>query len=123
MLWDGRIVIFTNSKSRIPELEKNVSLQYILKTDGFGDKPLASIEAKIAQYFFTPGASAMYTYDFSIDWEHTIVLEDIVPAEAEITYPVCLAGKHACPPEDGSEYKPHDFDPKSVTFADINMLS
>jgi hypothetical protein len=41
-----------------------------------------------------------YTYDFGDDWEHDIVLEKILPADPGTAYPVCLAGKGACPPED-----------------------
>lgn len=41
-----------------------------------------------------------YTYDFGDDWEHDILVEKILPAEADQRYPVCIAGKRACPPED-----------------------
>jgi Plasmid pRiA4b ORF-3-like protein len=46
------------------------------------------------------GAKVLYTYDFGDDWEHRIVLEAIVPADPGAAYPVCVAGKGACPPED-----------------------
>ena len=41
-----------------------------------------------------------YTYDFGDSWQHDILVEKILPATAEMQYPVCLAGKRACPPED-----------------------
>ena len=41
-----------------------------------------------------------YTYDFGDDWEHQIVFEKVLPIASEVRYPVCLAGKRACPPED-----------------------
>jgi DNA invertase Pin-like site-specific DNA recombinase len=41
-----------------------------------------------------------YTYDFGDDWEHSIVVEKILPFLCEVRYPICLAGKRACPPED-----------------------
>ena len=41
-----------------------------------------------------------YTYDFGDDWEHEIVLERVLVAEPGVRYPLCLAGKGACPPED-----------------------
>lgn len=40
-----------------------------------------------------------YTYDFGDSWEHTVVLEKRLPANAAITYPVCTGGKLNCPPE------------------------
>ncbi len=41
-----------------------------------------------------------YTYDFGDDWEHTITIEKTLPAAQGTTYPACIAGKRACPPED-----------------------
>ncbi len=41
-----------------------------------------------------------YTYDFGDDWEHTVVIEKTLPAAEGTTYPTCVAGKRACPPED-----------------------
>ena len=47
-----------------------------------------------------PGDRLRYTYDFGDDWEHDIQLEEILGDEPGSTYPSCLAGKGACPPED-----------------------
>ena len=41
-----------------------------------------------------------YTYDFGDDWEHAIAVEKRVPAVEGQAYPVCIAGKRNCPPED-----------------------
>ncbi|MEW6142711.1 MAG: plasmid pRiA4b ORF-3 family protein [Chloroflexota bacterium] len=41
-----------------------------------------------------------YEYDFGDSWEHDILVEKILPAEPGVQYPLCLAGKRACPPED-----------------------
>lgn len=46
------------------------------------------------------GARFRYTYDFGDDWEHTISIEKSLPAAQGATYPTCIAGKRACPPED-----------------------
>ena len=46
------------------------------------------------------GGRARYTYDFGDDWEHELVAEEQLAAEAGTTYPVCVAGEGACPPED-----------------------
>jgi hypothetical protein len=42
----------------------------------------------------------LYTYDLGDGWEHEILVEKILPIEKGTRYPVCLAGKRACPPED-----------------------
>ena len=46
------------------------------------------------------GERIRYTYDFGDDWEHEIVVEKVLAAEQGVRYPICVAGKGACPPED-----------------------
>jgi hypothetical protein len=41
-----------------------------------------------------------YLYDFGDSWEHQVVLEKILERDEAMTYPVCIKGKRACPPED-----------------------
>jgi hypothetical protein len=45
-------------------------------------------------------AKAVYTYDFGDTWEHSIVLENCLPAAPNMIYPICIDGQLACPPED-----------------------
>jgi hypothetical protein len=47
-----------------------------------------------------PGDELRYTYDFGDDWAHGILLEEIQPGTPGSSYPSCVAGKGACPPED-----------------------
>jgi len=47
-----------------------------------------------------PRSKAIYTYDFGDEWEHSIVIEKRLPADPNLTYPVCTGGQLACPPED-----------------------
>ena len=42
----------------------------------------------------------LYTYDFGDNWQHEILVEKVLPMDATVTYPICLKGKRACPPED-----------------------
>lgn len=46
------------------------------------------------------GARFRYTYDFGDNWEHEITVEDLLDADPDTHYPVLLAAKGACPPED-----------------------
>jgi len=42
----------------------------------------------------------IYEYDFGDGWDHTIEVVKISPPAEGVKYPVCLAGKLACPPDD-----------------------
>ncbi|HEY8453615.1 MAG: plasmid pRiA4b ORF-3 family protein [Micromonosporaceae bacterium] len=46
------------------------------------------------------GDTFRYTYDFGDWWEHEITVEDVVTADPEERYPLCVDGQRACPPED-----------------------
>lgn len=46
------------------------------------------------------GMKFHYEYDFGDSWEHTLLVEKILPTEKGASYPVCVTGKRACPPED-----------------------
>lgn len=41
-----------------------------------------------------------YEYDFGDGWQHAIVLEKVTESDPEASYPRCLDGERACPPED-----------------------
>lgn len=117
------------------------------KESGWGREILPGWKQKIADYFSIENRSADYTYDFGDNWEHTIKLEKIFPRDKKIDYPICIAGKRACPPEDcggiwgyenfleiisdpdneeyedmiewvGGEFDPEHFDVKEVSFDD-----
>jgi hypothetical protein len=57
-------------------------------------------QIKLAQVAPTVGTEITYTYDFGDRWEHSIVVEKIVPNMLNRQTPVCIGGKSACPPED-----------------------
>ena len=93
------------------------------------------------------GDCVLYEYDFGDGWEHSILLEEILPRPRGRRYPRCIAGERACPPEDcggvagyenllaalrdpkhegrkellawvGESYDPETFDPRQVAFHD-----
>ena len=43
---------------------------------------------------------ATYEYDFGDSWQHTVTLVDILRRDFKLTYPRCVSGERACPPED-----------------------
>jgi len=40
-----------------------------------------------------------YEYDFGDGWEHSIILEKIIPSNSQIQVPKCIEGERNCPPE------------------------
>ena len=49
-------------------------------------------------------ARFVYVYDLGDDWQHDLLVEKIVAPQPGQRYPACLAGQHACPPEDCGGY-------------------
>ncbi len=41
-----------------------------------------------------------YLYDYGDSWEHEILFEGCLKADAGKRYPICVEGERACPPED-----------------------
>ncbi len=46
------------------------------------------------------GDTLVYEYDFGDGWRHELLLEAILPVDPDRTYPLCVAGARARPPED-----------------------
>jgi len=55
---------------------------------------------KISQVIYGEGQRFTYEYDFGDSWEHTLLVEKILPPAQDLRYPVFLKGRRACPPED-----------------------
>jgi len=55
---------------------------------------------RVADILRRPDDRFVYEYDFGDSWEHEILLEEVVPRAATARYPMVLAGRGACPPED-----------------------
>ena len=57
-------------------------------------------KAKLSSLIKQEKAKFFYTYDFGDSWEHSILLEKILPKDPKASYPTCIKVKRACPPED-----------------------
>ncbi len=55
---------------------------------------------RLCQLGLSAGSRLRYTYDFGDDWQHDVLVEQIVAPEPGVAYPRCLGGRRACPPED-----------------------
>lgn len=107
-------------------------------------------EVTIHTYLTPESPEATYIYDFGDEWRHTVRLEHVASADPGLTYPRCIAGERACPPEDvggppgyerllealhdpnpdpgarelldwlGEGFDPERFDPQSVRFTNAD---
>ncbi|MDK9705558.1 MAG: UPF0149 family protein [Desulforhopalus sp.] len=70
--------------------------------DDFSDDDAGENEAKFTLESLQDKilAGFLYVYDFGDDWLHTITVEKVLAPDAGKDYPLLLAGKRACPPED-----------------------
>jgi hypothetical protein len=86
---------------RIPQKHKRKPIEIGIPQDEWdGENVTPGWEIPIVYHFTEPGQTMEYEYDFGDGWSHEILLEAILLKEKGITYPQCVAGERACPPED-----------------------
>jgi hypothetical protein len=68
--------------------------------DIFGGRDLDERTVTLSAVAPAEKSRLTYEYDFGDGWKHDIAVEKILPREEGKRYPVCTAGKRACPPED-----------------------
>ena len=78
--------------------------------EDFGSKVSPGWKKKIADFFTPANPDAEYIYDFGDNWIHVVSLEEILPRQKGVDYPLCVEGARACPPEDsGGTHGYEDF--------------
>jgi len=55
---------------------------------------------RIADWFGSRMTQCVYDYDFGDSWDHSVLFEGKSSSQSGVTYPRCIAGKNACPPDD-----------------------
>jgi hypothetical protein len=55
---------------------------------------------KVSSVLPKKGATLVYRYDYGDDWEHLVEVEEVTSPDRRHSYPLCIAGARACPPED-----------------------
>ena len=94
MGWDNsHLYEFNVFGTRIADLDPDFD-------DDFGMKKLDASSITIGDTFEEPGKKFTYEYDFGDGWIHQIAVEKILPRDSKLKYPICIAGKMNCPPED-----------------------
>ena len=67
--------------------------------EGWGPPPKSERRTRLGTVA-RQGTAIRYVYDFGDDWVHRVVVEKVLQADPRTSYPCCIAGKRACPPED-----------------------
>jgi hypothetical protein len=85
-------------------------------------------EHKVTRFMKPDALPVLYTYDFGNDWQHEVLLEEIIPQNDASILPRCVDGKGMCPPEDCGgppgyqdlikKHLDEGFDPATVIFDD-----
>jgi hypothetical protein len=97
-------------------------------SDDFDEPTMNERKASLGQVASEAQAKVIYTYDFGDDWRHDIVIEEILPATPDVTYPRCVAGRRQAPAEDSggisaaneeNEEEPFDADEITAALADL----
>lgn len=65
-----------------------------------GDDGLAAAEVRLDETLSEPGDVLRYLYDYGDNWELTLRLEEVLPAESDCPAAVVIDGERAAPPED-----------------------
>jgi hypothetical protein len=63
----------------------------------FADNPE---KVPLSAFGFRTRGRFLYEYDFGDEWLHEVRIEKRLSLDPKKTYPVCIDGKHAAPPED-----------------------
>lgn len=67
----------------------------------WGDEPPQDArKTRLYEVLGGPGTTFRHFYDFGDGWVHNVRVEKLLEPEPGVTYPRCVAGKRACPPED-----------------------
>ena len=82
--------------------------QFILRERRFGDVTMpdaSELKLKDERKFLLddlvgPGEVLKYQYDFGDGWNHHIKVEAKLEPKEYFSYPLCIGGARACPPED-----------------------
>ncbi|MGL1885165.1 MAG: SEC-C metal-binding domain-containing protein [Reichenbachiella sp.] len=90
---DGHLYEFSFKNIRIYDFQGDIDDGADPTERDSEDTFLSEIVSKVKSKF-------TYVYDFGDHWEHVIKLEKIQEEEEDKTYPICVDGARACPPED-----------------------
>jgi Plasmid pRiA4b ORF-3-like protein len=91
---------WTNSHLHQFIIPDNQSERYLSDPEAELDNAEDERKVKLSELAPAVKSKFIYEYDFGDGWKHLIEVVRIGPPAEGVKYPVCLAGKLACPPDD-----------------------
>ena len=85
-----------------------------------GTKVANENRTTLGELIWTVGARLLYEYDFGDNWQHELLLEEVLVGDEEFQQ-ICVAGERCCPPEDCGG--PQGFTELLQAFQDANNPS
>jgi len=80
---------------RIPQPAQRAQRRRLIPVESADEKA-----TRLGDLLRRPKDWCVYDYDFGDGWEHQLFLEEVVARSPSARYPMVLAGRGACPPED-----------------------
>lgn len=93
-------IIESQNLSKGPISLDITKLNKILKKEKRNKKDELSKGTILNKFLIKEGITFNYLYDFGDNWDHSIFVEKILDKDESKTYPTCIEGARACPPED-----------------------
>jgi pRiA4b ORF-3-like protein len=98
MGWDdSHLHEFLSGKNRMDPFAVRYVMQYMLDD---GAEGVLEDQVRLDELLSGPKDRLFYGYDFGDDWNHTLVVEKVLPRSGGEPPAACVGGARACPPED-----------------------
>ncbi len=132
---DSHLHQFLSGADKMDRFAQQYHMQFMLDE---GAEGILENGVRLDEVLAGPQDRLFYWYDFGDSWEHTLVVEKVLPRVGTEPAAVCIGGARACPPEDcggiwgyqellddprvdlDGDWKPIDFDPTYFSVEDTN---
>lgn len=94
---DSHLHQFLAGENKMDPFAEHYHMQFMLDEGAGG---VLENRVRLDELFTGPKDRLFYCYDFGDDWEHTLVVEKVLPRLDGEPHAICIGGARACPPED-----------------------
>src|SRR6476469_7847012 len=103
---DSHLHQFLAGENKMDRFAVDYHTQFMLDE---GAEGVLENQVRLDELLIGPKDRLFYWYDFGDDWEHTLVVEKVLPRCGDEPPAICIGGARACPPEDcGGIWGQHD---------------